>query len=321
MGKYFNIIEAMFQSLGQVKDLILIGWILLWIVVACLISFVSMAISPVLWALMLPVGWAVGFFFLLKIHQRVMVVQKMPQRPDVSFVSWVWLCIRRLLVDIFCWYDKKLLIPVVLGIIIGFGALVMVGASALSNASAKPGSMAFGGPASAGMTLGAGVGLMAAIFVLFIWFFVSFGVHSTRTKFAAWNYLSGRTDSGKAIIGSNALIKGQTIEAFLPSALNLMTMYFTMYILIIPAYFVGIMLLALVPVLAAILAILFVLAIGIVACALFGQVMIIEAGLFRYWSADEMPKAGSEAPFVPMGAASAMRKPLAFSTPKRVVKK
>ncbi|PIT84301.1 hypothetical protein COU37_03980 [Candidatus Micrarchaeota archaeon CG10_big_fil_rev_8_21_14_0_10_45_29] len=137
---------------------------------------------------------------------------KVARVPGVG--EYLLFTIKKFFIDLLCWYDKKLLAPaaVFAFVFIGFYFAQAAGGAGLASA------------AFAGGGLGANAGLDsfvrgiagAALLILVIgcWFIAMY-IHSVRTRFARFEFMQGKTDM-QSIKGSYHVVRGQTLEVFLP---------------------------------------------------------------------------------------------------------
>ena len=188
MGKYFNIIEAMFKTSGLAKDMRLLAWTAAGVVLPFIIALAMRFLFDGIGGLLaIPIELLVAWYCMLMMHNRVMELQGIKKGPAVKYLDWAWLSFRRIFVDAFCWYDKKLFIPVIVAIILAVAGTVYFSDAALNHQpiQSNPGFNGGAIPPTSGGMAGIGVAILGVMFVLLVWMIV-FIVHSTRTKFGAW---------------------------------------------------------------------------------------------------------------------------------------
>jgi len=113
-------------------------------------------------------------------------VAKMPK-----LIDWVMLSIRMYVVNISCWYDKRLLAPTVAAVLLGIAA-VLAGAAGLGFALI-------------------GVGIFAWLLAVY--------AHKLRTCFSYYMMLAGMGKENVLPSKSHSAIQGNTFEVFLASYL------------------------------------------------------------------------------------------------------
>ncbi len=298
MGKYFNIIEAMFKTAGLAKDTGLLtlaaASIILPVAIFLALTFLLKGIGFIL---AIPIVVVVAWYFSLKKHNRVMELQGIEKGQLIKFTDWAWLNFRRIFVDLFCWYDKKLLIPVIVAIILVAIGVVLFGSSmpAASHTNEVNDYMYANGASarahvnswSALQALGGlGMVIIGLYLVVIVWMIV-FYIHSTRTKFGSWLALAGVCAAGEALKQSNAQIKGQTLEAALPSYINLQLVYLAAYIVLIPIEVVFVVLMLLGGSTSILGTAIMLIATLVIALILMAETMIIEAGIYKFWIVPE----------------------------------
>ncbi|MFH1306956.1 MAG: hypothetical protein ABIH83_04880 [Candidatus Micrarchaeota archaeon] len=138
----------------------------------------------------------VGLYLVTRLKMAAMAASsiKTLSKPP-SVIEWAKLNLRRFLVDLFCWYDKRLLLPAIVFAIVGIISL------------------------AAGIIYGMPVLLFAAalcITVAFIAWGLGFVVHEIRTMFSLYMFLRGDGPEHLMVRKSFDVVKGQTISVFLP---------------------------------------------------------------------------------------------------------
>lgn len=113
------------------------------------------------------------------------------------YLNWLVLNIRVFLVNISSWYDKKLLLALVLGVVLSVSGLLRLVAGGIDE---PPQSFI--------------VSLMMMLTGLAIWTII-LTVQSARTRFAEYMYLRGDGKEGEMPRRSNERVVGQTFEVFL----------------------------------------------------------------------------------------------------------
>ncbi|MFA5108123.1 MAG: hypothetical protein WC492_01155 [Candidatus Micrarchaeia archaeon] len=130
-----------------------------------------------------------NFFYVLPRIMRTAIKANgmgVPQKvPGV--VEWFMLHLRLFAVDITCWYDKKLLIPTVVLLIIGIVAAFTF----------------------------VEVGILFFMIAIFAWI-IAMIIHGIRTTFSQYLLLRGDGHEGQMPRKSFDTIKGQTVEVFIP---------------------------------------------------------------------------------------------------------
>ncbi|PIT84300.1 hypothetical protein COU37_03975 [Candidatus Micrarchaeota archaeon CG10_big_fil_rev_8_21_14_0_10_45_29] len=133
----------------------------------------------------------------------IKVRQKLP-----SIVEWFVFSARKAIIDMLCWYDRRLLAPAALFLALGTFCIMLVFTSLLvpqgnninGNELAVVGGTVF-------LLLGLVAWLIGAI------------VHSTRTYFGYYMLLRGEAQEQHALKKSFDVVKGQTFEVFLAGIL------------------------------------------------------------------------------------------------------
>ena len=129
--------------------------------------------------------------------------QKMP-----SIVEWFIFITRKSIVDMLCWYDRKLLAPAALFFALGAFCMLYV----------VSGVMAAQGNNIAGNELAVIGGMAFFVLGLLAWLIGAI-VHSTRTYFGYYMLLRGDAPEQEALKKSFDVVKGQTFEVFLAGIL------------------------------------------------------------------------------------------------------
>ncbi len=268
MGKIYDVIEGLKTALEKFRDPELVKWCL---IETLLIGIPGVALSLLtkgsranslpsgVWALLLiAYGFLIGFmlldFFVLRPRiiraaMRISGVKMPPKLPGA--LDWFVLHIRIGLVNMFCWYDKKLLIPAV---VLGVFALLAVAAGTF-NAVAYGAAVAFfilAGLAWAGAML----------------------VHNMRTMFAPYMFLRGDGPDGQMPPKSACLVRGQTLETFL----TMLIYGIILLVAYIPIFIVGLAL-SFVPIAGTLLREVFLLGFSFVVAAISN---VFLAGFFKY---------------------------------------
>ncbi len=149
-----------------------------------------------------------GLYLIPRVLRASMTANKMKLPAKIpGMVDWAIFSIRRCLIDMFCWYDKKLLIPAVVLLVSGlllFGAMIM---------SATPMILSSAGGRVTGNVLMGIFGIVLLV-LAFLAYFIAYSIHSLRTHFSLYMYLKGDADGKASIRKSFDLVKGQTWQVF-----------------------------------------------------------------------------------------------------------
>jgi len=195
--------------------------------------------------------WLVPRFFMAAM--RAAQIKTVGKAPGI--IDWAHLAIRKMLVNIFCWYDKKLLIPAVL--FIGL-SVVLIG---LTIAGIEP-------------LTSYGMAIVFLLLTALAWG-VGIVVHTIRTIFADYMYLRGEGDLVKMPRRSYDAVVGKTFEVFLAFLVFglLMALFFVVIIIAMVA-------LALIPVVGTIVDLILGAAL-LIAFSAFTQVFMVD--MFKFF--------------------------------------
>ena len=130
-----------------------------------------------------------NFFYVLPRLMRAAIKANgmdVPQKvPGV--IEWLMLHIRLFVVDITCWYDKKLLLPALVLLVLAVASIIV-----------SP-----------------EIGIVVLLIAIFAWI-IGVIIHGIRTTFAQYLLLRGDGNEGQMPRKSFDTIKGQTVEVFIP---------------------------------------------------------------------------------------------------------
>lgn len=135
----------------------------------------------------------VGLYFIPRIMGAAMALCgfRLPPRPP-GIIQWGIFSITRMLLDLACFFDMKLLLP----------AAALLALALLSFAAG----FAYNGFFLLALAMGLGAVLAYS---------VANNIHSIRTHFALYKYLRADGEAMECLRESHALVKGQTFEVFL----------------------------------------------------------------------------------------------------------
>lgn len=164
-----------------------------------------------------------GIYLVPRVMRAAMGALKVKTAPNPpKYLDWLTLNVRKFFIDLFCWYDKKLLVPAVVFLVIGIGVLVaavVMGANDISNLSE-----------TSVLVLIAGIAVV--LIGIFCWSIADV-VHSLRTQFGLFMYLRGDGEEGKMLKKSAQLVQGQTLEVFLAHLIFGLMLFIVMVPLVI----------------------------------------------------------------------------------------
>lgn len=256
MGRFYDVIGGLKYSLKKFRDSSLIKWTIIYDLGMIFATMLDFALFFILFSLLF--GWTfeeyrsyeanLPFFAviaglwlvprLMLAGMRAAELKTVEKAPGI--INWAHLAIRKFLVNTFCWYDKKLLIPAVSLFGLAFVAmgLIIAGIEPLTMQMA-----AFG----------------FIILSAFAWA-IAILVHTIRTNFADYMYLRNEGPLEKIPRRSYDLVHGQTFEVFLA-----WLVFGLIYLIVLVAVIIGMVVLAFIP------------CVGIIVDLLLGIVLIIAA--------------------------------------------
>lgn len=215
MGKYYDVIAGMRLAFEKSKGRELLKWsagyffaemILVAAYLAILILTIagrgdeSMPFTPI-WFMQQGLEGiyrlatiALGLYFVPRIVGAALATAGMKQKVP-SIIDWAIFSLKRALIDLACWYDKKLLVPA--GVFFAVGVLALL--------------LAVAGVATEAMGV---LAFLAAVFGFIAWI-IAIMVHSIRTRFSLFMRVRGDREGDGTIRKSYDLVLGQTVEVFM----------------------------------------------------------------------------------------------------------
>lgn len=142
----------------------------------------------------------VSLYITARAIMSAMEVSKVKTAKKVRFGAWVWMQACKTLINVTCWYDKKLLIPA------GIFALLAI---------ATPYIFGINEVTIVGVLFFSGIFAFLAV----IAWFAAMIVHFVRTSFAVYMFLEGEKGSVKVVEESDRMVRGKTVEVFLAQLL------------------------------------------------------------------------------------------------------
>ncbi len=162
------------------------------------LSEMFVAENPLLYMGIYFVGFALLLFYVVpRFVRKTMELIGIKVGKFPSLVDWFVMNIRMVFVNLFCWYDKKLLTPTIICLVLAVLVLVLAITSIIEY------------------ELGAIISFVIIMLMVVAWSIAS-TIHSIRTGFAQYLFLGKEMNESEALKMSHNIIKGQTFQAFLP---------------------------------------------------------------------------------------------------------
>jgi len=139
------------------------------------------------------------FFIMPRLMGASMRAVGLKTAEQPSYINWIVLNARRFFLDLLCWYDRRLITPAAVLLVVAslsFGISIVVG---MGSAAYLPLSI---------------LGMLSFMLFVFAWMIAVY-VHSIRTEFGFYMYLRGDGKEGDMPKKSYDLVVGQTFEVFL----------------------------------------------------------------------------------------------------------
>jgi len=174
--------------------------------------------NPLLYMAIYLVAYALLLFYVVPVFVRKTMEKvgiKVGKFP--SLVDWFVMNIRMILVNVFCWYDKKLLTPAIICLVLAVLVLVLAITSIIE------------------FELGAMISFVIIMLMIAVWA-VAITIHSIRTGFGQYLFLGKEINESEALKMSHNIIKGQTFQAFLPQIMISLVVAIPILIVVIASF-------------------------------------------------------------------------------------
>ena len=285
MGKYYDVMAGLKYAWSRFRDKDLLKWAVFYDVGMIVASILDMIIAAVVFMLIFGVkiddflkmganfpsiSLLAGLWLLPRFMMAAMRASDMKTIGNVGIIDWAHLSIRKFLVNIVCWYDRKLLVPAVVFLVLA-------------------GIFAFVVPSM-------GIAIVALALFMVSWI-IAMVVHTIRVNFADFMYLRGDGGVTKMPRKSYDLVTGQTFEVFLAHLA-----FAIVYILAAIVIGIGMILIAFIPCIGIIVDILLAIVL-IIAVSTFAEVYMVD--MFRFFAGG---KTSSPVKKMPAKASSSKKK-------------
>lgn len=223
MASDFGVMDNIKWGLARVQDQQLLQWAGILIVAGAVLGdgvtvlnrSLGLAFAPLfaLRILALLVTILVGAYAVPRLTMRAMAICQIPtmaQPPDIP--RWIVFYVRNLFVNAFCWYDKKLLIPAVILLIVG----LVAGVASLGKLADVLGRVAVQNMSDSDK-LSLVFSLLGTLLLLMLAFgawAIAMVIFSYRTIFAFIIMLRGEGTDETAIRRAYDLVVGKTAAVF-----------------------------------------------------------------------------------------------------------
>lgn len=223
MGQYFDAADGLGRAWALFRDSELLRWSAIFVLgtqgfaIPMTVAYVlgdTLGVLTIIGLLIVSilVGLLVGLYAMPRVIRAAMKAAGVPVAPSPpGLVEWAVFSFRMWFLNTFSWYDKILLLPAIPVLLV---AIVLLGGSLplIASIAAK------GKPDVDALMpellplLGA---LAVGFFVIVLWEMAS-GIHRIRTMFAPFMFLRGDGPEREMPRKSFGLVKGQTLEVFIP---------------------------------------------------------------------------------------------------------